>query len=105
MSGGYFDYKDVELKSTMFGYQEKRVNVLEDLEISELTFDLFDLLHVFDLYKSCDSSKERYLSAKTDFKKKWLDNRGVRVKRIVDGAIQDLKRELYETYGFKEDDF
>lgn len=101
MSGGAFDYVDNRLMTEIFDYADKPWNALEDREISELTWDLLNLLHDYDWYKSGDTSKETYLKAKAEFKKKWLDNRGVRVKRIVDDAIQDLKQELYETYGLE----
>lgn len=104
MSGGYFNHKDVELKSTIFGYQGRCTNVFEDLEVSKLTFDLLDLIHTFDLYTSGDTVKETYTKAKTNFKKKWMNNRGIRVKRIVDEAIQDSKQELYETYGLEDEE-
>lgn len=42
------------------------------------------------------------VKAKAEFKKKWLGNRGVRVRRIVDEAIDSLRQELYETYGIEE---
>lgn len=102
MSGGAFDYVDSRLMNEIFNYADKPWNALEDREISELTWDLLNLLHDYDWYKSGDTGKETYLKAKAEFKKKWLDNRGVRVKRIVDGAIQDLKQELYETYGLED---
>lgn len=50
---------------------------------------------------SGDTNKENYLNAKSAFKKKWLNNRGVRVKRIVDEAVEKLRQELYETYGIE----
>ena len=46
---------------------------------------------------------ETYLKAKAAFKKKWLNNRGVRVRRIVDEALQRTKEELYETFGIVEE--
>ena len=98
MSGGFFEYQDGRLKSEMFGWVDKPHNVLEDREISELAWDLLELIHDFDWYKSGDTGKETYLDAKAKFKKKWLSNRGVRVKRIVDDAINDLKSELYESF-------
>jgi hypothetical protein len=98
MSGGRFDYKDMELKSEMFGWTDKPRNVLEDRELSELTWDLFEVIHAYDWYVSGDTSKETYLKAKNEFKKKWLSNRGVNVRRIVDEAVNELKAELYETF-------
>ena len=43
------------------------------------------------------------MKAKAEFKKKWFSNRGVRVRRIVDDAIQQCKNELYEDFGFDDD--
>lgn len=104
MSGGRFHYTDSGCKDEIFGWgsDEKYIpNVFEDREISELVWDMFDLIHAYDWYASGDTGKEAYLKAKAEFKKKWMDNRGVRVRRIVDEAIADAKRELYETYGLE----
>ena len=98
MSGGHFEYKDSALKSEMFGWTDTPHNVLEDRELSELTWDLLEVIHAYDLYKSGDTRKETYLKAKDKFKKKWLSNRGVNVRRIVDEAVNELKAELYETF-------
>ena len=101
MSGGRFNYRDMTLKDEIFGYAGRDAirNVFEDREITELIYDVFDLIHDYDWYASGDTSKATYLEAKAEFKKKWLDNRGVRVKHIVDDAIEGVKKELYETYG------
>ena len=101
MSGGRFNYQDMTLRDEIFGYasRDEIHNVFEDREITELIYDVFDLIHAYDWYASGDTSKVTYLEAKAEFKKKWLDNRGVRVKRIVDDAIESVKKELYETYG------
>ena len=98
MSGGHFEYKDSALKSEMFGWTDTPHNVLEDRELSELTWDLLEVIHAYDWYKSGDTCKETYLKAKDKFKKKWLSNRGVNVRRIVDEAVNELKAELYETF-------
>lgn len=103
MSGGYFNYMDSQLKSEIFGWSNQWWNVFEDQEISELVWDIFDLMHDFDWYKKGDTNRETYLKAKADFKKKWLNNRGVRVRRIVDEALQRTKEELYETFGIVEE--
>ena len=102
MSGGRFDYKDSALKNEIFGWGDKPSNVFEDREISELTWDLLDLIHEFDWYSSGDTGKEDYLKAKDKFENKWLGNRGVRVKTIIDEAVRDLRAELYETFGFRD---
>lgn len=100
MSGGHFDYKDMGLKSEIYGWADTPSNVFEDREISELVFDVLDLIHDYDWYISGDTGKETYLKAKVKFKKKWFSNRGVRVRSIVDEAIEQCKKELYETFGF-----
>lgn len=101
MSGGYFAYQDSNLKTEIFGFQDKWWNALEDREISELVWDVLKLLHTFDYYRCDDTDKETYLIAKSDFKKKWFSNRGVRVRHTVDTAIEELRTELYETFGVR----
>ena len=103
MSGGRFDYLDSRLKDEIFGWTDKPKNVFEDREISELVFDVLDLIHDFDWYYSGDTSKEAYLKAKAEFKKKWFSNRGVRIKRTIDTALNEARAELYETYGVEND--
>lgn len=98
MSGGYFNYRDSALKNEMFDWADKPTNVLEDRELSELAWDLLDVIHEYDWYVSGDTGKETYLNAKNKFKKKWLSNRGINVRRIVDEAVTELKAELYETF-------
>lgn len=105
MSGGRFEYADSRLKSEIFGYfADKPGNVFEDREISELVWDVLELIHDFDWYASGDTCKETYLKKKAEFKKKWLDNRGVRVRRIIDDALAEVKAELYETYGINPEE-
>lgn len=99
MSGGHFGYLDSSLKIEIFGLTDEPKNVFEDREISEITWDLLNLIHEYDWYKSGDTSKEKYLSEKKKFKNKWFSNRGVRVRRIVDEALQEVSEELYETFG------
>lgn len=105
MSGGKFDYTDEQAMSEIFGYcdEEHIPNVFEDREISELIYDVFNLIHSYDWYACADTGKEDYLKDKRAFKKKWLgNNRGLRIKRIVDDAIEKTKNELYETFDVKE---
>lgn len=45
MSGGRFDYKDSSLKGEIYGWTDKPSNVFEDREISELVWDVLDLIH------------------------------------------------------------
>jgi hypothetical protein len=102
VSGGRFDYVDGRLKGEIFGWTDKPINVFEDREISELVWDVLDLIHDFDWYASGDTCKETWLKAKGKFKKKWFSNRGVRVRQIVDDALHQVRAELYETFGFED---
>ena len=103
MSGGRFDYTDSRLKSEIFGWTDIPHNVFEDREISELVWDVLNLIHDYDWYASGDTCKETYLKAKAKFKRKWFSNRGVRIRRIVDEAIKECKTELYETFSIEEE--
>ena len=99
MSGGRFEYKDLSLKDEIFNYADKPTNAFEDREISELVWDVLDLIHNYDWYASGDTCKETWLKEKQAFKKKWLgNNRGLRVRRIIDEAIKETRQELYETF-------
>lgn len=102
MSGGHFSYMDSSLKSEIYGWTDTPSNVFEDREISELVWDVLDLIHEYDWYVCGDTCKETYLKAKAKFKKKWFSNRGVRVRSIVDEALKQCKTELYETFGFDD---
>lgn len=103
MSGGRFNYMDLNLRDEIFGWSDKWHNVFEDREISELVWDILALIHDYDWYVSCDTCKDTYLKAKAEFKRKWLSDRGVAVKRTIDTAIEELRAELYETYGIEGD--
>jgi hypothetical protein len=98
MSGGYFEYIDSRLKDEIFGWTDRCCNALEDHELSELVWDVLNLLHDFDYYKSGDTCKETYLEEKRKFKKKWFGKRESRVREIIDETIERTREELYETF-------
>lgn len=98
MSGGHFNYVDSSLKSEIFGWGDL-TNVFEDKEISELVWDVLNLIHDFDWYKSGDTCEETYLAKKAKFKEKWFSKPDVRVQRIIDETISECKSELYKTFG------
>ena len=102
MSGGRFNYQDRALCTEIFGFTDTPVNVFEDLEISELIWDVFNLIHAFDWYKSGDSNREDYLKVKKEFKDKWFKDRDANICRIIDASIEQCKNELYETFGFDD---
>lgn len=103
MSGGHFNYIDSQLKSEIFGWSDKPRNVFKDKEISQLVWDVLELIHGYDWYESGDTCEEDYLETKKIFKDKWLKNDTERCKRIVDEAIAECKEELYKTYGIEGD--
>lgn len=72
MSGGRFNYMDNTLKNEIFGWTDRPTNVFEDREISELVWDVFDLIHSYDWYASGDTCKETYLKDKAEFKKEMV---------------------------------
>ena len=99
MSGGYWEYQDERLRSEIFHYFDKPFNVLEDMEMSLLLWDIFEVLHRFDLYKSDDTSKESYLDVKKAFKKKWIRNTNYRkdvLKKIIEDEFEAKKKEVLE---------
>lgn len=99
MSGGYWEYQDSRLKDEIFHYCDVPHNVLEDAELSIMLFEMFEVLHQFDLYKSDDTSKESYLEAKKAFKKKWIRNTNYRkdvLKKIIEDEFEAKKNELIE---------
>ena len=102
MSGGRFNYLDSQLKSEIFGWADKPRNVFEDKEISQLIWDVFELIHAYDWYDSGDTSEKNYLEEKKKFKDKWLREDRDRCKQIVDEAIAEAKTELYKTFGLDD---
>lgn len=102
MSGGRFNYIDDSLKTEIFGWTDRPSNVFEDREISELVWDVLNLIHDYDWYASGDTCEKTYLKAKAEFKNNWFGERDVRVRRIVDEALKQTTDELYKTFGFDE---
>lgn len=99
--GIFCDLESV-LKKEMFGNSKKAYDVLGDRELSELAFDVLDIIKIYSDYTTGHVGKEHYVKQKKEFKSKWMGNSGVRVKRIVDAAVADLKEDLYLTFGIDE---
>lgn len=103
MSGGLWDYRNNDLEYNIFGYSENNgriPNVFEDQEISNMIYEIFELLRTFDYYKSGDYDKTDYLEVKRKFKEKWLHNTDPleRTRDIIEEKISELRKELYETF-------
>ena len=56
MSGGTFNYHNDRLKDEIFPYscntslKARSINPLEDRVISELVYDVLELIHIYDYY-------------------------------------------------------
>lgn len=104
MSGGRFNYMDSSLMDEIFGYSGKLRDVFEDMEISQLVWDVLELIHDFDWYASGDTGEDDWLKAKAKFRKKWFETaRKDRLKKIIDEKVEETRMELYKTIGVKVD--
>lgn len=114
MSGGHFNYANDNLCEELFGWnmradygdngfsqstKARRINPLEDAELSELVYDVFCLLHSYDWYVSGDTCPETYREDIKRFKQKWLKTTASqRCKRQIDLQLAECKNELYRIF-------
>lgn len=104
MSGGRFNYMDSTLKNEIFGYGDNPTNAFGDWEISNLVWDILELIHDWDWYASGDTGEDAWCKSKVEFKRKWLKGgRVTRLKKIVDKAVSELKEELYDMIIIEEE--
>ena len=103
MSGGALDYLPYRVKSDIFGYscetshQARQLDPLKNPEISELVFDVCELLHEAEWYLSGDTSIADYDEAIDSFKTKWLSSSGEeRAEHIVEEEINIMKKRILE---------
>lgn len=79
---------------------------MEDVLISGLVFDVFELLHAYDWYTCGDTGASDYKEAVSAFKNKYLktDNGYSKdiVKKIIDEQICETKEELYKAFNIDE---
>lgn len=84
MSGGLWDYQNDMLRRKIFAdeaYDEEidewidvdNPNPLEDAFLSELLYDMFNILHDCDWYFSGDTGEETYNKQKSEFLAKWKE--------------------------------
>lgn len=126
MSGGRWNYNQCNLGYDMFpgcdvcyglGDDEKskygnytenvklarKLNPMEDRQLSELVFDVLCLIYSADWYKSGDTCEDTYREDVKFFKEKWLNMKpDESVKEEIVKCLIELKDELYVTFGFKE---
>ena len=121
MSGGHWNYKNDDVCYELFNWdvsptygigskEQKRyaktareIDPMEDIELSDLVYDVFCLFHSADWYKSGDNSEETYRKDVEAFKKKWFkDKRSDRLKEYVDAAMEELRDKLMVMIGEQE---
>ena len=121
MSGGHWNYKNDDVCHELFNWdvsptygigskEQKRyaktareIDPMEDIELSDLVYDVFCLFHSADWYKSGDNSEETYRKDVEAFKKKWFkDKRSDRLKEYVDAAVEELRDNLMVMIGEQE---
>lgn len=102
ISGGHFSYADQTARSEIFNYcgDSKNVpNVFKDKEISEIVWDVFELIHDFDWYVSGDTGEGQWNKAVHEFKEKWFTDAG-RAERY-DRYLKDSLKEMREMLGLE----
>lgn len=121
MSGGHWEYKNDSACSEIFDWElnpvygigeksqkrysaiARQLDPLEDIELSDLVYDVFCLLHSYDWYASGDNCREVFLADAEAFKKKWLkSDRSDRLKGYIDAAVSDLRKKLVVMIGEQE---
>lgn len=81
----------------------RKINPMEDKQVSELVWDVFCLLHSLDWYQSADTCEETYREDLAYFKNKWFKKTDKEMsKEEIDKQISELKEDLYKTFGISE---
>lgn len=104
MSGGHFDYKDSDLMYALFRvswgsnpdkYHRGYGDPAQDREVSELLFDILNLLHDLDWYLSGDTCEKTYKDKLKAFKKKWFkESREKRLEDMIESELKNTKEYL-----------
>lgn len=122
MSGGRFNYMDRTLCTEMFdeyadydleGLKDlkdarkrvRRRNRFEDVEISELIFDVFCLIHSYDWYASGDTGEDDYRKDVEYFKRKWFGKTArQRAEKVAKDAIEEFFEDIKKIFGVTDAD-
>ena len=81
MSGGTFNYHNDSLKDEIFPFscntplKARNANPFGDRIVSEIVYDVLELIHAYDYYAASDIGEEAYRAAVKDFKDKWLSKK------------------------------
>lgn len=124
MSGGCFEYLNDSLCREVFRWgvtpvygmghkqeygasvkEARKLNPMKDKILSEMLYDMFCLLHSFDLAESGDTNEELYRKDVLYFKQKWLKSgeQGI-LKTQIDAGIEELREELYRDLLWEDKD-
>ena len=97
MSGGSHSYIFADIDNQLCGQ-------MFDPELNDLMEDISKLAHDLEWWQSGDYGEEDYREAVIKFKEKWFNSsREVRLKKYVDEAVKELKTDLYNMIGIKEE--
>lgn len=110
MSGGAYNYINDRACSEIFGWmypdygekgfsrasEARKIDPMEDKQLSELCWDMFCLLHSLDWYKSGDTCEDTYREDVNRFKNKWLYKGAITIRaEEINKSIDELKEQLY----------
>ena len=110
MSGGRFNYKQFDIADEVYGYdvglsygqdgfkQAKEAvsrDPFEDVEMSEIFWDMLCVLQSLDWYESGDTSESTYRADVAYFKKKWLGKPPEkRIGSIINRSVEKMKDDI-----------
>ena len=99
MSGGSYNYISFKLLDECEGR-------MHDAELDELVKDLSEVLHDLEWWQSADTDEESYRRTVRSFKAKWFeaDARVRNLERIINEKTEELRAELMEMIGGKDDE-
>lgn len=119
MSGGSHNYEysslamSLDIPSGHYGYIRedneeyeyvRKTNPMEDIELSELMYDVSCLLHSLEWYQSADTDEECYRKDVDTFKKKWFDTpRTDRLEKMIEAIFEKSKQEALMLIGKESD--
>ena len=121
MSGGHFNYFHDKITQDIFGWnidadynlgaeEQKKgavlaraMNPLNDVELSEMLYDLACVLKAHDWWRSGDCGVECYNNAKRYFKKKWFGKtQKQRIEAQVNKAVEQFRQDVGEMFENEE---
>lgn len=115
MSGGHWSYENDRLAHEIFSWNmdpnygergfsqakfARKMNPLEDKQLSEMLWDMLCLLHSYDWYASGDTGEDTYQEDVAYFKKKWLNVPSEElVSREIEKSLEEVRDDLQQIFG------